>query len=228
MSALAHTSAELDTPRGWAPPRPRHRVLGALAVAHGLVIWLLVQQPGVHDANASPAEVTVRLLGERNAPPQPALPREMPLPPPPIPTVARIDPPTIELAPPSAVAQPAPPQPSAAPVSLPLPDAAASAPPAPLPAPIPRTVAISQVQYLVPPAPAYPLASRRLRETGTVHLRVLVDAQGRPQQVIVQRESGHPRLDESARAAVDAARFKPYTENGRPQPFWVVVPIAFE
>jgi periplasmic protein TonB len=228
VSALAPTSAEFDAPRGWAPPRRRTPVLGALALAHALVIWLLLLQPGVRDTSAAPAEVTVRLLGERKAPPQPALPREMPLLAPPIPTVARIDPPTIELAPPSAQAQPAPPQPTAAPVSLPTPDAAASAPPAPLPAPVPRTVAISQVQYLVPPAPEYPLASRRLRETGTVHLRVLVDAQGRPQQVVVQRESGHPRLDESARAAVEAARFKPYTENGRPQPFWVVVPIAFE
>jgi periplasmic protein TonB len=228
VSALAPTSAELDAPRGWAPPRPRTRVLGALALAHAAVIWLLLQHPGVREASASTVEVTVRLLGERKAPPQPVLPPDMPLPAPPIPTVARIEPPTIELAPPSAQMQPAPPQAAAAPVSLPVPDTAASAPPAPPPAPIPRTVAITEVQYLVPPAPDYPLASRRLRETGTVQLRVLVDAQGRPQQVVVQRESGHPRLDQAARAAVDAARFKPYTENGRPQPFWVVVPIAFE
>ena len=32
----------------------------------------------------------------------------------------------------------------------------------------------------------------------------------------VNRSSGHPRLDEAAFAAVQKARFKPYTENGQP------------
>lgn len=226
MSALAPTPFDLDPPRAWPRKRPRTSVLAGLAIAHGLLIWVLLQQHGARQLSTMPSEISVRLVGERPAPPDPAPPREMPLQVPKLPTVVQIEAPPIELASPSPQPRPTPPQAAPAPVSLPVVDAAASA--APLPAPLPRTVAITEVQYLVPPAPDYPLASRRLRETGTVHLRVLVDAQGRPQQVLLQRGSGHPRLDDAATAAVHAARFKPYTENGRPHAFWVVVPIAFE
>jgi protein TonB len=228
VSALAPTSADLDLPRAWPRKRPRTTVLAALAIAHALVIWLLLQQHGARPLLAAPAEVTVHLVGERPTPPDAAPPRELPLPMPTVPTVVQIEVPVIELTAPSPQPRPTPPPTAPTPVSLPATEAAASAPAPPLPAPLPRTVAITEVQYLVPPAPAYPLASRRLRETGTVHLRVLVDAQGRPQQVLLQRASGHSRLDDAAAAAVDAARFKPYTENGRPHAFWVVVPIAFE
>jgi protein TonB len=74
----------------------------------------------------------------------------------------------------------------------------------------------------------YPLASRRLREQGRVEVRLLVDAMGLPQQAQVVRTSGYQRLDEAALATVRATRFKPYTENGVPQSFWVVMPLVFE
>ncbi|MCG3188699.1 MAG: hypothetical protein LKCHEGNO_00832 [Burkholderiaceae bacterium] len=99
---------------------------------------------------------------------------------------------------------------------------------APPPPPAPRTIEITAVEYLTPPLLVYPLASRRAQEQGHVHVRVLVDAGGAPQQMRVIRSSGHARLDESALATVRATRFKPYTENGTPLPFWVVMPLVFE
>lgn len=70
--------------------------------------------------------------------------------------------------------------------------------------------------------------SRRLGESGRVLLRVEIDTQGRARQVHVTRSSGSSRLDDSAVAAVRAARFKPYTENGQPYVVWATVPILFE
>lgn len=59
-------------------------------------------------------------------------------------------------------------------------------------------------------------------------LRVLVDAGGRPERVVVERSSGFPRLDAAAREAVMAAQFRPWLEDGRPQAMWAIVPILFQ
>ena len=50
--------------------------------------------------------------------------------------------------------------------------------------------------------PAYPPASRRAGEEGTVRLKVLVDEKGRPRDVAVATSSGFARLDEAAIQAV--------------------------
>ncbi len=107
-------------------------------------------------------------------------------------------------------------------VAVPAPPPAPSAPPAP------RTISITAVEYLSPPVLSYPSGSRRLQEQGQVNVRVLVDARGQPQQMSVIRSSGYARLDEAALATVRLTRFKPYTENGTPLPFWVVMPLLFE
>ncbi len=111
----------------------------------------------------------------------------------------------------------------------PAPDPAPPAPaPAPNPAPIPKTIAVTSVEYLTPPQLSYPTASQRLREEGTVQVRVLVDARGTPQQMALARSSGFAQLDAAALATVRATRFKPYTENGVALAFWVVMPLIFE
>ena len=84
------------------------------------------------------------------------------------------------------------------------------------------------MSYLDPPAPVYPAASKRLGESGRVLLRVEIGIDGRARQVQVSRSSGSSRLDDAALAAVRAARFKPYTENGTPLVVWSTVPIIFE
>lgn len=81
--------------------------------------------------------------------------------------------------------------------------------------------------YLENPPPAYPLLSRRFGEEGRVMLRVLVDAQGRPQVVEVGRSSGFARLDQAAVQAVERWHFVPAQRGGQTVSEWVVVPIVF-
>ena len=87
---------------------------------------------------------------------------------------------------------------------------------------------ISTVEYVQPPQPEYPSMSRRMGEQGKVMLRILVNEKGRPEHIDIQRSSGFPRLDEAARAAASRALFKPYVEDGRAMPVYVVVPIGFQ
>jgi protein TonB len=89
----------------------------------------------------------------------------------------------------------------------------------------PRTV--SGVQYIRPPAPDYPALSRRMKEEGTVRLRILVNESGRAQNVDVEKSSNFTRLDNAAREAVQLALFKPHLEDGRPVPVYVSIPINF-
>jgi protein TonB len=94
----------------------------------------------------------------------------------------------------------------------------------------PQSVAppmIESVEYVRAPAPVYPNESSRKRERGTVVLRVLVDASGRPAQIQLERSSGYARLDSAARTAVEKALFRPYEVNGVAQPAQVLIPIEF-
>lgn len=86
---------------------------------------------------------------------------------------------------------------------------------------------IESVEYVRAPAPVYPTESSRRRERGTVLLRVLVDALGRPAQIRLERSSGFSRLDDAARAAVQEALFRPHEVNGVAQPAQVLIPIEF-
>ncbi len=108
--------------------------------------------------------------------------------------------------------------------------AAAPAPPAPTPAPpapaSPKLV--TGVEYIRPPQPVYPSISRRLGETGVVTLRVLVSEKGTPEQATVQKSSGSTNLDEAGRLAAMRSLFKPYMEDGKAVPVYVLVPINFK
>lgn len=227
-------------------------VLGMAAVHAAVGGWLLqLPPPSAAIAPAPPPALEVHWvrLAPELPPPERSPPEPAPPPPPaaaravrPPPPPARRAPPLVAAAPTPAAAPapmtapppaPAEPVPAAEPVveSVPPPPPVTSppVPPAlPAPPPAPKTVAASAVRYRQPPAPVYPMVSRRAHETGQVVVRVLIDAQGLPAQSRVQQTSGHARLDESALAAVRAARFHPYTEDGTAQPVWVLIPIAFE
>jgi protein TonB len=97
---------------------------------------------------------------------------------------------------------------------------------APLAAPA-QTKTISGVQYLEAPQPVYPPLARRAAEEGKVTLRVLVNQQGRAEQVELRRSSGYDRLDESARQAVLKARFQPHLEDGVAVAVYALVSINF-
>jgi len=86
----------------------------------------------------------------------------------------------------------------------------------------------SDAGLLTNPAPAYPRASRRLREEGRVLLDVLILADGAVREVRLRRSSGHARLDEAALEAVRRWRYVPARRGDEPIAFWHVQPIDFE
>ncbi|WP_129776787.1 energy transducer TonB [Peristeroidobacter soli] len=75
--------------------------------------------------------------------------------------------------------------------------------------------------------PAYPPASRRAGEEGTVRLKVLVDEKGRPKEVAIATSSGFARLDEAAMQAVRKWRFVAATNGTNPISAWTQVAITF-
>jgi protein TonB len=159
-----------------------------------------------------------------------------------------IQPETSHEAPPPApvktVSPPRPTVPTIVPIAVPdivtpsitTPAAAAKEPAAAAPAAQTQLVAaasiqpktISSVEYLQPPQPEYPSMSRRMGEQGKVMLRILVNEKGRAERIDIQHSSGFARLDEAARAAAARALFKPYIEDGKAMPIYVVVPIGFQ
>jgi protein TonB len=87
---------------------------------------------------------------------------------------------------------------------------------------------VESVEYVRAAPPVYPRESQRRREHGTVILRVLVDAAGKPAQVQVEQSSGFERLDIAARQAVEKFLFRPHEVNGVAQPAQVLIPIGFD
>jgi protein TonB len=82
--------------------------------------------------------------------------------------------------------------------------------------------------YMQAPAPTYPSAARRMHMQGTVVLRVLVDVDGKPLQVVVESSSGHLELDRAAQNQVLSKwRFQPATAQGRPTQAWARIPVTF-
>ncbi len=75
--------------------------------------------------------------------------------------------------------------------------------------------------------PAYPLLSRRQEEQGTVHLRILVKADGTAGEVHIKHSSGYPLLDESSLRAVQNWRFHPASVNNKPVAEWYQIAIPF-
>lgn len=120
------------------------------------------------------------------------------------------------LAPPPIVATPTAPPPPVAAVAAPT---LSTPPPAPVTAPAPPapiTPPDASAATLHNPAPRYPTESRRLREEGTVRLRVLISPAGDVEQVSVARSSGYDRLDKAALDAVRRWRFLPGMQAGQP------------
>ncbi|MBX3604491.1 MAG: energy transducer TonB [Piscinibacter sp.] len=215
------------------PPAQKRAVVAAILVLHGAAAWGLLQLSPVREALAEAAPMFVDLL----APPAPEKPPEPPPPPPPPPRPIpkRPPPPAPVIAAPPApapapfVVEPPPPEPAPpAPPEVPVIVAAPAPPAPPAPPPPPKEIPASAIQYLEPPAPVYPRLSRRLNESGLVVVRVYVDTDGMPRTVQVLQSSGFARLDDAAVEGVRRARFRPYTENGRPTAGWARIPIPFE
>lgn len=108
-------------------------------------------------------------------------------------------------------------------VQTPTIDTAVEAPPVADPAPIEASLAYRSAPL------TFPAQAIRQKLHGTVKLRVLVDAQGKPVQVEIEESSGHALLDRSAREQVLANwRFQPATVQGHAVSAWARVPVSFE
>jgi protein TonB len=85
------------------------------------------------------------------------------------------------------------------------------------------------IAYATASAPAYPIQALRAGVQGTVLLKVLVDASGKPVQVLIAHSSGSRALDAAARSHVLAAwRFHPAQRGGHAIEAWARVPIRFD
>lgn len=197
-----------------------------VAGLHVAVAYGLMQVQEVREAVAEVAPIFVNMV----APPAPPIVRDpTPAAPPPKAPTPPVAKPLV-----TAEAKPADPVPSfTAPPPEPPPPVVSPPAPAPVPAtpgpaaPV-KTIPPSAVQYLEAPNLVYPRASRRAGEAGRVVLRVYVDEAGLPRQLHVSQSSGFTRLDEAAMAAVQKARFKPYSDNGQPTAGWALVPLTFD
>ena len=99
-----------------------------------------------------------------------------------------------------------------------------------LPEPIALALTPAQVDpnYLHRPNPVYPALSKRLREEGTVVLRVNLDAQGVVQDITIEKSSDAQRLDQAALEAVRQWRFIPAKRGQQAVPSTALVPIEFK
>jgi protein TonB len=199
-------------------------MVGAVIAAHGAAGWGLMQVQEVHALMGSAQPLLVSWIAPPTVPVATAT-----LPQPPVHSTPRPPAMTIAAAPtpaPAPTLLASPPEPVQAPARD-EPTPAPAAPTVQAPAP-PKHIPASAVQYLEPPAPDYPHASRRLREAGRVLVRVYIDEAGLPRSVQMEQSSSHARLDDAAVVAVRHARFKPYTENGRPTAGWALIPLLFD
>lgn len=241
---LGERADERSAREGRAPddltPHQRRAVVIVMLLLHaGAAAWL-VSMPARPALNVLP---TTTLKVDWIAAPDPVSEPPPPVPPPPAPPPTPVPP---RVAPPQRAPLIAAPEAVATPtVMAPTPELpVVERPPEPVevipaPAPVstaavvvapppPKTLPAEAVQYLVPPAPVYPKLSRRYGEAGRVLVRVYIDEGGVPRAVQVSESSGHARLDDAARAAVQATRFKPYAENGRPMAGWAFIPLTFD
>lgn len=86
-----------------------------------------------------------------------------------------------------------------------------------------------QLQYESAPSPTYPRAAIQRNLEGTVLLRVLVDTDGSPLEVGIERSSGHGVLDrEAVRHVQRNWRFRPATRDGQAVQAVGLVPIEFK
>jgi protein TonB len=86
----------------------------------------------------------------------------------------------------------------------------------------------AHLEYESAPPPHYPIEAIRESLTGTVMLRVLVDVDGQPIDVQIERSSGHRVLDAAAKKQVLAKwRFKPAMQHGQAVQAIGLIPVEF-
>jgi periplasmic protein TonB len=100
----------------------------------------------------------------------------------------------------------------------------------PPPAPVVEekiTAARADAGYLNNPTPEYPAVALRQGWHGTVKLRVLVQPDGSPGTITLEKSSGKKLLDDAALVAVQKWKFVPAKRGDTPIEGWVSFPIEF-
>lgn len=204
--------------------------LGAVIALHAIAVMALFSYEPTRSAMIQAMPIMVEFIT-----PQPEhavkLPQPKPVPAiqPPRPVQAQQQPVVPAVAPTVTAATNAP-----SPVTTPAPTMAPAATP---PASTDTAMAAPEITvtppafnaaYLNNPAPAYPPASRRMREQGQVVLRVLVNASGRADDVQLRTSSGFSRLDDVARETVRDWKFAPARRGSEAIAAWVLIPISFK
>lgn len=77
------------------------------------------------------------------------------------------------------------------------------------------------------PPPKYPGDAMRARQQGTVLLRVTVEADGSPSDIVVEQSAGSRALDRAAQQGLRRWRFQPAYRNGVAIRSEVRVPVKF-
>ena len=201
--AATKPAAATSSANGWQPLWRNPMAMAAVALVHGVAVWLLVHAfvSDAHPLARRPLSVQV-VIGN-------GLPTPAPVPHlPPVPRAALARPmvPTPEVPVPElptpAVDAPTAQPPQWVDAARPSAPAASAEPTPPMAAalPTPKPVAASALRYRIEPAIAVPPLSRRLNESGQVLLRVVFDVTGAPVQVDLAKSSGFARLDEVFKA----------------------------
>lgn len=200
-------------------PHATRSLAMALTLSLNLAILLFALRP----STPFPVQVPIPLsLQASILQPPPAIAPPLPVP---ILHVARhVAAPTLHV----AITHPAP---------IAIPAVSAITPVAPLPgtataaatnAVAPAVDSEATIAYETATPPAYPIEALRAGMQGTVLLKVLVDAVGKPVQVVIERSSGSRTLDDAARQHVLAAwRFHPAMREGHAIEAWAFVPVRF-
>lgn len=98
----------------------------------------------------------------------------------------------------------------------------------PMPSADPGPQPTTRLEYASAPAPTYPREALLDGAEGTVVLKVLVDVDGKPLSVEIERSSGHRRLDDAARRQVLRKwMFRPAIRNGEAVQVYGIVPVNF-
>lgn len=86
----------------------------------------------------------------------------------------------------------------------------------------------TRLEYASAPAPTYPREAMLDGIEGTVLLKVLVDVDGKPLSVEIERSSGNRRLDDAARRQVLRKwMFRPAIRDGQAIQVFGMVPVSF-
>lgn len=91
----------------------------------------------------------------------------------------------------------------------------------------PEPLRSAQPDYAYNPPPDYPLALREQGLGGEVWLKVRVEADGRPSEIVLLRSSGYRLFDDAAQQAVRRWRFLPARQAERALASWVAFPVRF-